>query len=95
MINNWKLICSYFNLYENECESDVILLVGDSNCQERIPAHTWVLALGSDYFNALFSYSHSKEYKFPDDDVHGFNNMIRYFVFLFISNIRYTVSVFI
>ncbi|KAB7507626.1 BTB/POZ domain-containing protein 6, partial [Armadillidium nasatum] len=71
----------FYHLYENETDSDVTLLVGQEGWQERIPAHSWVLANGSDYFRALFT-GHfadppTRVHTFPDDPK-GFNNLIRW-----------------
>ncbi|XP_068236692.1 BTB/POZ domain-containing protein 6-B-like isoform X2 [Palaemon carinicauda] len=70
-----------YNLFENEDGSDVILMVGDGTYRERVPAHSWVLAAGNQYFRALFqgpfADRHKKTYDIPNDPK-GFQNLLKW-----------------
>ncbi|XP_064117252.1 BTB/POZ domain-containing protein 6-A-like isoform X2 [Macrobrachium nipponense] len=70
-----------YNLFENEDGSDVILMVGDGSYRERVPAHSWVLAAGNQYFRALFqgpfADRHKKTYDIPNDPK-GFQNLLKW-----------------
>ncbi|XP_066940027.1 BTB/POZ domain-containing protein 6-like isoform X2 [Macrobrachium rosenbergii] len=70
-----------YHLFENEDGSDVILMVGEGSYRERVPAHSWVLAAGNQYFRALFqgpfADRHKKTYDIPNDPK-GFQNLLRW-----------------
>ncbi|ROT79079.1 putative bpb/poz domain containing protein [Penaeus vannamei] len=70
-----------YNLFENEDGSDVILMVGDEGYRERVPAHSWVLAAGNQYFRAMFqgplADRHKKTYDIPNDPK-GFQNLLKW-----------------
>ncbi|XP_068236684.1 BTB/POZ domain-containing protein 6-A-like isoform X2 [Palaemon carinicauda] len=75
-----KISASY-HLFENEDGSDVILMVGDGIYRERVPAHSWVLAAGNQYFRALFqgpfADRQKKTYDIPNDPK-GFQNLLKW-----------------
>ncbi|XP_042862495.1 uncharacterized protein LOC122247340 isoform X1 [Penaeus japonicus] len=70
-----------YNLFENEDGSDIILMVGDEGYRERVPAHSWVLAAGNQYFRAMFqgplADRHKKTYDIPNDPK-GFQNLLKW-----------------
>lgn len=68
-------------LFNNELLSDVRFIVGKSRQAQRIPAHKFVLAVGSAVFDAMFNggmATTSTEIELPDVEPAAFLALLRY-----------------
>lgn len=73
---------SFSSLFEDERQSDVVLLVGAEGAQERIPAHSWVLGHTNDFFRSLLTGPlrdpKVREFYFTEDHPRGFRSLVRW-----------------
>ncbi|XP_063612674.1 BTB/POZ domain-containing protein 1-like isoform X2 [Penaeus indicus] len=68
-------------LFNNEILSDVHFLVGKGDSRQRIPAHKFVLAVGSAVFDAMFNgqlSTHQDEIELPDVEPQAFLALLRF-----------------
>uniref|UniRef100_A0A915PUH9 BTB domain-containing protein n=1 Tax=Setaria digitata TaxID=48799 RepID=A0A915PUH9_9BILA len=68
------------SMYLNEWLADVHFIVGAGNNIERIPAHSYVLAIASAPFNAMFNggFEKSNEIELPDVEPAAFKVLLKY-----------------
>ena len=68
-------------LFNNEILSDVHFVVGKGEGMQRIPAHKFVLAVGSAVFDAMFNgrlSTHQREIELPDVEAQAFLALLRF-----------------
>ena len=73
-------------MFNNEILADIHFIVGRGESQERIPAHKFVLSVGSAVFDAMFNgtlATNVNEIELPDVEPAAFLSLLRYLNLIF------------